>query len=82
MLGRIIGPFFFHDSTIMSAVYLDILHNFLLPQVVGEVDSLIYNKMVHQPIFVPLYALFSANDFLVNGSAGEDKLTGPHGVLT
>jgi hypothetical protein len=39
-----VGPFFFHVSTIMSAVCLDVLHNFLFPQIIGEVDSLIFQQ--------------------------------------
>jgi hypothetical protein len=43
MLDRIVGPFFFHESTITSAVYLDMLENFVFPQI-AEVDSLIFQQ--------------------------------------
>jgi hypothetical protein len=40
MSNRIVGPFFFHESTITSAVYLDMLQNFVFPQI-AEVNGLI-----------------------------------------
>jgi hypothetical protein len=44
MSDRIVGPFFFHDSTITSAVYTDMLENFVFPQMVAEVDGLILQQ--------------------------------------
>jgi hypothetical protein len=55
----------------MSAVHLDILENFMFPQIVAEVDSLIFK-------LVPLYAVLRTNHFLVDGSAGEGRLIGLH----
>jgi hypothetical protein len=40
VLDQIVGPFFFHEGT--SEVYLDMLENFVFPQIVAEVDSLIF----------------------------------------
>jgi hypothetical protein len=80
MLDGIFGPFF-HESTTTNAVYLDMLENFVLPQIVAEAGSF-FNKMVHQPILVPLYALLWTDGFLVDGSAGDGRLNGPHGLLT
>lgn len=44
MSDRIVGSCFFHKSTIMSAVYLDMLENFVFPQIVADVDSLIFQQ--------------------------------------
>jgi hypothetical protein len=50
MSDRIIGPFFFHESTIMGAVYLDMLENFVFPQT-AEVDGLIFQQDGAPPHF-------------------------------
>jgi ribosomal protein S18 acetylase RimI-like enzyme len=50
MSGRIVGPFFFHESTITSAVYLDMLENFVFPQI-AEVDGLIFQQDGAPPHF-------------------------------
>jgi hypothetical protein len=45
MSDRIVGPFFFHESTITSAVYLDMLEISVFSQiVVAEVDDLIFQE--------------------------------------
>jgi hypothetical protein len=50
MSGRIVGPFVFHESTITSAVCLDMLENFVFPQI-AEVDGLIFQQDVAPPHF-------------------------------
>jgi hypothetical protein len=50
MSDRIVGPFFFHESTITSAVHLDILQNFVFPQT-AEVDCLIFQQDGAPPHF-------------------------------
>jgi hypothetical protein len=50
MSDRIVGPFFFHESTITGAVYLDMLQNFVFPQT-AEVDSLIFQQDGAPPYF-------------------------------
>jgi hypothetical protein len=40
---RIVRPFF-HKNPIMSAVYLDMLENFVFPQIVAEVHGLIFQQ--------------------------------------
>jgi hypothetical protein len=50
MSDRIVGPFFFHESTITSAVYLDVLENFVFPQI-AEVDGLIFQQDGAPPHF-------------------------------
>jgi hypothetical protein len=47
---RIVGPFFFHESTITSAVYLDMPENFVFPQI-AEVDGLIFQQDGAPPHF-------------------------------
>jgi hypothetical protein len=41
---RIVGSCFFHENIIMCAVYLDMLDNFVFPQIVAEIDSLIFQQ--------------------------------------
>jgi hypothetical protein len=43
MSDRTVGPFIFHESTITSAVCLDMLENFVFPQI-AEVDGLIFQQ--------------------------------------
>jgi hypothetical protein len=50
MSDRIVGPLFFHESTITSAVYLDVLENFVFPQI-AEVDCLIFQQDGAPPNF-------------------------------
>jgi hypothetical protein len=50
MSDRIVGPFFFHESTITSAVCLDTLENFVFPQI-AEVDGLIFQQDGAPPHF-------------------------------
>jgi hypothetical protein len=73
---QIVRPCFFHEGTITSAVYLDTLENFMFPQTVAEIESLIFNKMVQQSIFVLLYPLLWMNDFLIYRLAWEGQLIG------
>jgi hypothetical protein len=44
MQDWIVRPFFIHEIIITSAVYLDVLENFVLPQTVAEVDGLIFEQ--------------------------------------
>jgi hypothetical protein len=44
MSDRISGLFLFHESTITSAVYLDMLENCVFPQIVTEVDGFIFQE--------------------------------------
>jgi hypothetical protein len=41
---RIVGPCFFHEGTTTSAVYVDMLENFVLPQIIAEVDGFIFQQ--------------------------------------
>jgi hypothetical protein len=41
---QIVGSCFFHETTILSAVYLDMLENLVFPQIVAEIDSLIFQQ--------------------------------------
>jgi hypothetical protein len=50
MSDRTVGPFFFHKITITSAVYLDMLENFVFPQI-AEVDGLIFQQDGTPPHF-------------------------------
>jgi hypothetical protein len=50
MPNRICGPFFFHESTITSTVYLDMLENFVFPQI-AEVYGLIFQQNGAPPHF-------------------------------
>jgi hypothetical protein len=50
MLDQSDGNFFFHESTIMNAVYLVMLENSMFPQIAAEVYALIL-----QPNGVPAH---------------------------
>jgi hypothetical protein len=41
---QIVGPCFFHEITTTSAVYLYMLEKFVFPQIVAEVDGLIFQQ--------------------------------------
>jgi hypothetical protein len=81
MSDGIVGPCFFHESTTMSAVYLDVLENFVFPQIVAEADAVIFQQD-DAPAHFCAIVWTAVDDFLVDGSAGEGRLIGPHGVLT
>jgi hypothetical protein len=81
MSDQIVGLFSFHERTIMSAFYLNILENFMFPQTVAEAEGPIFKKDGAPAQFVPLYVLLWMNHFLVSGSAGEGGLIGLRGVL-
>jgi hypothetical protein len=53
---------------------------FMLEQLTA--DASLSNRMLHQPILVPLYTLLWMNNFLVNRSVGEGCLISPHSNLT
>jgi hypothetical protein len=72
-----LGPCFFHESATSIAVSLDVLENFVFPQIVAEVEALVSKEMVQQPITVPLYALLWTDDSLVDESTGKGRLIGP-----
>ena len=44
MKDRIIGPFFFCEPTVTGPVYLDILEQFMYPQVAAFQSSIIYQQ--------------------------------------
>jgi hypothetical protein len=41
---RTVGPCFFHKTIIMRAVYLGMLENLVYPQIIAEVDGLIFQQ--------------------------------------
>jgi hypothetical protein len=42
---RTVGPCFLHKSITTCVVYLDMLENFMFPQIVAEVDSLTFQQV-------------------------------------
>jgi hypothetical protein len=50
MSDRIFGPFFFHENTITRAVFLDMLENFVFPQI-AEVGGLNFQQDGAPPYF-------------------------------
>jgi hypothetical protein len=44
MNGRIVGPFFFSEATLSGRVHLDMLEQFLYPQVINLQPNIIFQQ--------------------------------------
>jgi hypothetical protein len=82
MSDRIVGPFFFfHESTITSAVYLVMLENFVFPQI-AEVDGLIFQQDGAPPHIGAIVRTALDERFPGRWIGRGGRLIGPHRVLT
>ena len=44
MCNRVIGPFFFHETTITADVYLDLLTKYVAPQLIDSQPTIIFQQ--------------------------------------
>jgi hypothetical protein len=71
---KVDGPFFFTETTVTGDSYLDMLKNWLLPQLNTNYEEYILQQDKAPPIFTRMYECFSIVFF---HSAGSDVLPWP-----
>jgi hypothetical protein len=64
-----------HESTIKIVVYVDMLENFVFPQIAAEVNGLNFQQD-DAPAHFGAIVRTALDDFLVHGSVGEGPLFG------
>ena len=78
MKDRIIGPFFFRERTVTGPVYLDMLEQFVYPQVVALQPNVIFQQDGAPPHWSMDVRGPSMQNFLIDGLDVTDLYVGHH----
>jgi hypothetical protein len=78
MHNRFNGPFFFSEKTINSDVYLNLLREFVVPQLERLQPTIIFQQDGAPPHWGQAVASFSAKHFQTGGLEEEEQFSGHH----
>ena len=76
MCNRIIGPFFFNEASVTANVYLDLLTEYVAPQLIDFNQPSYSSKMVHHHTGNCMFVSSSMKLFPTDGLEGMDRFHG------